>query len=75
MRLLAELRGSEASFSCARKRSSIGFFWSMTIAFSALRCEAYRSASLRRRLFFSTELVFAIQIDPFLAAVTAGTGS
>src|SRR5262245_49672609 len=61
MRTLAELRGSAASFSCARKRSSIGFFWSITTAFSALRLAAYWAVSLRRRLFFSTELVFAIQ--------------
>jgi hypothetical protein len=40
-----------------------------------LRLAAFWSTSLRRRLFFSTELVFAISDFPLLAAVTGGRGS
>jgi len=60
MRVLDELRGNSASFSDAAKRSSIGSFLSYAIAFNFARRLAYCFAILRRRLFFSIELFFAI---------------
>src|ERR1041384_8318706 len=66
MREAAPLRGSSASLREARNRSSIGFFLSIAIAFRRERLPANFFAILRRRLFFSIELVFAIRLSlPF----------
>ena len=58
-----ELRGISASFSDAAKRSSIGLVLSLAIALSRVRRPEYFLASLRRRLFFSIELFFAIKFS------------
>jgi hypothetical protein len=63
MRVADELRGSSASFSVAAKRSSVGLDLSMAIAFSRVRRPEYFFDSLRRRLFFSIELFFAIRFS------------
>ena len=55
-----ELRGISASLMRAAKRSSAGRLRSPAIAFRRLRFSAYCAESLRRMLFFSTELVLAI---------------
>jgi hypothetical protein len=55
-----ELRGSSASLSVAAKRSSTGFDLSLAISFSRARRPANDFVILRRRLFFSIELFFAI---------------
>jgi hypothetical protein len=59
-RLGEELRGSSASLRLAANRSSIGRALSWAIAFSRARRPENFFASLRLRLFFSTELFFAI---------------
>jgi hypothetical protein len=60
MRVGDELRGSCANFSAAANRSSIGsdLFW--VISLSRERRPESCLDSLRRRLFFSIELFFAI---------------
>src|SRR5689334_3432538 len=63
MREGAPLRGSAASLREAANRSSIGFVLSIAIVFSRERLPANFFAILRRRLFFSTELVFAIRLS------------
>src|SRR5215813_704822 len=63
MRVADELRGSSASLSAAANRSSIGLFLSRAIFFSRARRPEYFLVSLRRRLFFSIELFFAINIS------------
>src|ERR1051326_1769178 len=66
MREGAPLRGSAASLREAANRSSIGFVLSIAIAFRRERLPANFFAILRRRLFFSIELVFAIRLSlPF----------
>jgi hypothetical protein len=60
MRVADELRGISASFSVAAKRSSIGLDLSAMIAFSRARWGAAFLAIRFRRLFFSTELFFAM---------------
>jgi hypothetical protein len=60
MRVADELRGISASFSVAANRSSIGLFLSCAIAFKRARRPAICFVILRRRLFFSIELFFAI---------------
>src|SRR3546814_17270748 len=71
-RILAELRGSSASFSTASKRSSGDASLFLIAAFSLERLAAYCAESFSRRLFFSTELVFAISaILSRLSSVTA----
>src|SRR5215468_5253311 len=60
MRVFEELRGISASFRVAAKRSSIGSFLSRAIVLSFARRLANFFAILRRLLFFSTELFFAI---------------
>src|SRR5262245_33137745 len=63
MRVGDELRGISASFSEAAKRSSIGLVLSIAIALSRERRPENFLASLRRRLFFSIELFFAIKVS------------
>src|SRR6266436_8768373 len=63
MRTAEPLRGSAASLTAASNRSSSGLFLSPAIALSRDRLPAYFLASLRRRLFFSIELVFAILVS------------
>jgi hypothetical protein len=65
MRAGAELRGSCESFSCAAKRSSIEAERFLMMAFSRERLPVNRLAIRRRRLFFSTELVFAMSETSF----------
>src|SRR5690348_5899454 len=72
MRVGEELRGSSASLRRAAKRSSAGSFRSDAMSFSRLRLAAYCAASLRRRLFFSTELVLAIHISQRPFGLTRG---
>jgi hypothetical protein len=60
MRVLDELRGTCASLSAAAKRSSMGSDLFCAISLSRVRRPEYSFASLRRRLFFSIELFFAI---------------
>src|ERR1700749_1816640 len=60
MRVVDELRGISASFSVAAKRSSIGLVLSAMIAFRRARLGAAVLAIRLRRLFFSTELFFAM---------------
>src|SRR5215470_10168279 len=63
MRVAEALRGSSASLSVAANRSSIGLVLSRAIAFSRERRPEYFLLSLRRRLFFSIELFFAINVS------------
>src|SRR5215471_2226208 len=63
MRVAEPLRGSAASLSEAANRSSIGRVLSPTIAFNRARRPEYFLDSLRLRLFFSIELVFAIRFS------------
>src|SRR5580704_2120500 len=63
MRVAEPLRGSAASLMVASKRSSSGLFLSREIALSRARLPANFLVSLRRRLFFSIELVFAILVS------------
>src|ERR1051326_7810524 len=63
MREGAPLRGSAASLREAANRSSIGFVLSIAIALRRERLPANFFAILRRRLFFSIELVFAIRLS------------
>jgi hypothetical protein len=77
-RVAEELRGISASLSVAANRSSMGLFLSRATALSRERRPAYLLLSLRRLLFFSIALVFAINfswIFAFRQALTAGTGS
>src|SRR5262249_58209901 len=60
MRVADELRGISASFNVAAKRSSIGSFLSAMIAFNRSRLAAAFFTIRLRRLFFSTELFFAM---------------
>jgi hypothetical protein len=74
------LRGNSASLRVAANRSSVGSFLSCAIALSLERRPANFFVILRRRLFFSIELFFAILISPYGPAfegfaLTAGTGS
>ncbi|VTZ59713.1 conserved hypothetical protein [Sinorhizobium medicae] len=62
MRVLDPSRGSSASLRVALNRSSIGKDWFMMVAFRAARLAEWLATSLRRRLFFSTALVFAITV-------------
>src|SRR6185312_13637195 len=64
MRVREELRGSSASLRVAAKRSSTGRSLSCTMALSLPRRLANFFAILRRRLFFSIELFFAIRLAP-----------
>jgi hypothetical protein len=57
------LRGIAASLSEASKRSSSGLLRSLAIALSRDRLPANFLVSLRRRLFFSIELVFAFLVS------------
>ena len=57
-----ELRGISASLMRAAKRSSAGRLRSLAIAFRRFRFSACCAASLRRMLFFSTELVLAMYV-------------
>src|ERR1051326_1488777 len=59
-RVAEELRGNCASFSAAANRSSVGSALSRATALSRDRLPENFFASLRRRLFFSIELFFAI---------------
>src|SRR5579872_328890 len=68
MRVAEELRGNSASLRVAAKRSSIGTFLSRAIVLSALRRLANCFAILRRRLFFSTILFFAMPSSPYGSA-------
>src|SRR5258708_5105010 len=63
MRVADELRGISASLRVAAKRSSIGAFLSEAAFLRSARRSAYCFVSLRRRLFFSIELFFAIKIS------------
>src|SRR5690242_4052960 len=63
MRVLEELRGTCASLSAAAKRSSMGSDLFCAISLSLARRPEYFFASLRRRLFFSIELFFAISVS------------
>src|SRR5215510_10366306 len=63
MRVAEELRGSSASLSVAANRSSIGLVLSRAIALSRARRPEYFLVSRRRRLFFSIELFFAINVS------------
>src|SRR5262245_36778170 len=66
MRVAEPLRGSAASLSEAAKRSSIGLVLSIAIALRRDRRPACDLLILRRRLFFSIELFFAIRLSlPF----------
>src|SRR3954469_18673394 len=60
IRVADELRGISASFRVAAKRSSIGLVLSALISFSRARFGAAFLVIRRRRLFFSTELFFAM---------------
>src|SRR5215469_15305022 len=60
MRVADELRGISASFKVAAKRSSIGLVLSAMIAFRRARLGAAFFDIRLRRLFFSTELFFAM---------------
>jgi hypothetical protein len=60
MRTADELRGNSASFRRAWKRSSSVRLSSLATFFSSARLLANRATILRRRLFFSIELVLAI---------------
>src|ERR1700760_1727090 len=60
MRVVDELRGISASFKVAAKRSSIGLVLSAMIAFRRARLGAAFLDIRMRRLFFSTELFFAM---------------
>src|SRR5215470_18656471 len=60
MRVADELRGISASFRVAANRSSIGSFLSAMIAFNRSRLAAAFFTIRLRRLFFSTELFFAM---------------
>src|SRR5665213_1094106 len=64
MRVADELRGNSASLRVAAKRSSIGRFLSDTIALSFARRPANCFVIRLRRLFFSIELFFAINLAP-----------
>src|SRR5262249_23141203 len=70
-RVADELRGSSASLRVAAKRSSIGLFLSRAIALRRERRPEYFLLSLRRRLFFSIELFFAINVS-WLSAFEGG---
>src|ERR1700730_5984606 len=63
MRVAEPLRGSAASLMVASKRSSSPLVLSLAIALSRDRLPAYFLVSLRRRLFFSIELVLAILVS------------
>src|SRR2546427_7710577 len=63
MRVAEELRGSSASLRVASNRSSIGLVLSRAIALSRARRPEYFLLSLRRLLFFSIELFFAINVS------------
>src|ERR1043166_2345403 len=63
MRVFDELRGTCASLSAAAKRSSVGSDLLCAISLSRARRPEYLLASLRRRLFFSIELFFAIWVS------------
>src|ERR1043165_5906800 len=63
MRVFDELRGTCASLSAAAKRSSVGSDLLYAISLSRARRPEYFLASLRRRLFFSIELFFAIWVS------------
>src|SRR5262245_35003483 len=63
MRVFEELRGTWASLSVAANRSSVGKFLSRAISLSRWRRPEYFLAILRRRLFFSMELFFAISVS------------
>src|SRR3979409_348114 len=63
MRVADELRGISASLSVAANRSSIGVFLSRAMALNRERRPEYFLVSLRRLLFFSIELFFAINIS------------
>src|SRR5688572_28679690 len=63
MRVADELRGSSASLSVAANRSSIGLLLSRAIALSLDLLPEYFLLSLRRLLFFSIELFFAINVS------------
>src|SRR5215831_3908080 len=65
MRVAEELRGISASLRVAANRSSIGLFLSRAIALSRARRPEYFLLSLLRRLFFSIELFFAINVSCF----------
>src|SRR5271169_443205 len=68
MRVADELRGNSASLRVAAKRSSTGSFLSCTIALSLARRLAKLFVILRRRLFFSIILFFAITLAPYVSA-------
>src|ERR1700730_8107815 len=63
MRVAEELRGSSASLRVAANRSSIGLVLSRAMALSRARRPEYFLLSLRRLLFFSIELFFAINVS------------
>src|ERR1700747_145034 len=63
MRVAEELRGSSASLRVGANRSSIGLVLSRAMAFSRDRRLEYFLLSLRRLLFFSIELFFAINVS------------
>jgi hypothetical protein len=63
MRVAEELRGISASLSVAANLSSIGVFLSRAMARNRERRPEYFLVSLRRLLFFSIELFFAINIS------------
>src|SRR5436190_14917666 len=63
MRVAEELRGSSASLRVAANRSSIGLALSRATALSRARRPEYFLLSLRRLLFFSIELFFAINVS------------
>src|SRR5579883_2058610 len=66
MRVAEELRGNVASLREAAKRSSIGLVLSIAIALRRPRRPENFLVILRRRLFFSIELFFAIRLSlPF----------
>src|SRR4030081_2120881 len=63
MRVADELRGISASLSVAANRSSIGVFLSRAMALNRERRPECFLVSLRRLLFFSIELFFAINVS------------
>src|ERR1700751_5034013 len=66
MRVAEALRGNVASLRDAAKRSSIGLVLSIAIALRRERRPENFLVILRRRLFFSIELFFAIRLSlPF----------
>src|SRR5262245_53225575 len=71
MRVREELRGTWASLSAAANRSSMGSDLSWVTALSRARRPWSFLASLRRRLFFSIELFFAITVS-WLSAFEPG---